>query len=43
MESHDQRAARSQKTGRFVDEIHKLRRRPDTERLVDELDKLKDQ
>jgi putative transcriptional regulator len=42
MESHDQKAGRSQKTGRFVDEIRKLRGRPDTERLVDELDKLKD-
>jgi len=42
MESHDQEAGRSQKTGRFVDEIRKLRGRPDTERLVDELDSLKD-
>ena len=34
-------AGRSQKTGRFVDAIRKLRGRPDTERLVDEIDKLK--
>ncbi len=33
----------SQQTGRFVDEIRKLRGRPDTERLVDEIRKLKDQ
>ncbi len=42
MESQDQKAGRSQTTGRFVDEIRKLRGRPDAERLVDELDKLKD-
>jgi putative transcriptional regulator len=42
MESVDQKESRSQKTGRFVDEIRKLRGRPDTERLVDEVDKLKD-
>ncbi len=32
----------SQQTGRFVDEIRKLRGRPDTERLVDAIDELKD-
>jgi putative transcriptional regulator len=42
MESEDRKVGRSQKTGRFVDEIRKLRGRPDTERLVDEIDKLKD-
>ena len=40
--AEDREAGRSQKTGRFVDEIRKLRGRPDTERLVDEIDKLKD-
>lgn len=33
---------RSQTTGRLVDEIRKLRGRPDTERFVDEIDKLRD-
>lgn len=33
---------RSQRTGRIVDEVRKLRGRPDTERLVDAFDKLKD-
>ena len=42
MESEKRKVGRSQKTGRFVDEIRKLRGRPDTERLVDEIDKLKD-
>jgi putative transcriptional regulator len=32
----------SQQTGRFADEIRKLRGRPDTERLVDAIDELKD-
>ncbi len=32
----------SQQTGRLVDEIRKLRGRPDTERLVDAIDELKD-
>ncbi len=31
----------SQQTGRFVDEVRKLRGRPDTERLVDAIDELK--
>jgi putative transcriptional regulator len=42
MESEDRKVGRSQKTGRFVDEIRKLRGRPDTQRLVDGIDKLKD-
>ena len=32
----------SQTTGRLVDEIRKLRGRPDTERFVDEIDRLRD-
>ncbi len=32
----------SQRTGRMVDEVRKLRGRPDTERLVDAFDRLKD-
>jgi putative transcriptional regulator len=41
--AEDQEGGRSQKTGRVVDEIRKLRGRPDTERLVDEIDTLGDQ
>ncbi|MGA7303268.1 MAG: hypothetical protein WBW88_00275, partial [Rhodothermales bacterium] len=40
--SEDRESGRSQKSGRFVDEIRRLRGRPDTERLVDEIDRLKD-
>lgn len=32
----------SQQAGRFVDEVRKLRGRPDTERLVDAIDEVKD-
>lgn len=42
MESEDQEASRSQRSGRFVDEIRKLRGRTDTERLVEAIDQLKD-
>lgn len=40
--AEDPEAGRSQKTGRLVDRIRKLRGSPDTERFVDEVDKLKD-
>ena len=40
--AEDPEAGRSQTTGRLVDEIRKLRGRPDTERFVDEIDKLRD-
>jgi putative transcriptional regulator len=43
MESQNQKTSFSQQTGRFVDEIRKLRGHPDTERLVDEIEELKDQ
>ena len=42
MESEDRKVGRSQKTGRFVDEIRKVKDRPDTKRLLDEIVKLKD-
>ncbi len=38
----DEHMKLSQQTGRFVDEIRKLRGRPDTERLVDAIDELND-
>lgn len=38
-DSMKDQAARSQRTGRIVDEVRKLRSRPDTERLVDAFDK----
>ena len=42
MGSEDRKESRSQKSGSFVDEIRKLRGRPDTERTVEEIDKLKE-
>lgn len=41
-DSMESRKGRSQRTGRIVDEVRKLRGRPDTERLVDAFDKLKE-
>ncbi len=42
MDSEHRGTDRSHKAGRLVDEVRKLRGRPDTERFINEIDKLKD-